>query len=65
MFMTYDQTAGQNHNNHNIKAGNKSFKTMAEFRILRMMVINQSGIHEAIKCRLNGEKFAVMHFRIF
>jgi hypothetical protein len=50
MFMTRNQTVGQN---HNIKVANKSFKTVAKFKILGIMVINQNDIHEEIKSRLN------------
>jgi hypothetical protein len=43
MLMSYHQNEGQN---HNIKTASRSFKNVAEFRYLEIIVINQNLIHE-------------------
>jgi hypothetical protein len=50
MFMSRDRNAGQN---HSIKIGNKSFKSVEEFKYLGTNLTKQNSIHEEIKSRLN------------
>jgi hypothetical protein len=50
MLTSCDQNAGQN---YNIKIGNRCFENVAEFKYLRITVMNQNLVHEEIKSRLN------------
>jgi hypothetical protein len=49
MLLFHHQNAGQN---HDIKTANRRFENVAQFRYLRMIVINQNLIQEKIKRRL-------------
>jgi hypothetical protein len=49
MFMSFHKTVGQN---HNIKAANKSFENVANFKYLGM-ITNQNCVHKEIKSALN------------
>jgi hypothetical protein len=51
MVMFRDQNAGQN---HNIKAGNKSFERVEEFKYLGATLANRNAIHDEIKSRLKS-----------
>jgi hypothetical protein len=51
MFMMQPQNAGKN---HNIKTGNKSFKSMAKFKYSRKTETNQNCSHKEIRKRLNS-----------
>jgi hypothetical protein len=50
MFVCHHQNAGQN---PNIKLNNKSFKTVAKCKCMKMTVANQNYDHEEINSRLN------------
>jgi hypothetical protein len=49
MFMSCEQTAGQN---HNIKTGSKSFECVAKFKYMRKTLTSRYCIHEEINDRL-------------
>jgi hypothetical protein len=51
MVMYRNQNAGQN---HNIKADNKSFERVEEFKYLGTTLTNRNSIHEEVKSRLKS-----------
>jgi hypothetical protein len=51
MFTACEKKLGQN---HSTKIGNKSFKTVANFKYLGGALRNQNYIHDKIKSRLNS-----------
>jgi hypothetical protein len=51
MVMSRDQNAGRN---GNIQIGNKSFKTVEQFKYLGTTLTNQNCIHAEIKSRLKS-----------
>jgi hypothetical protein len=51
MLMSQSQKIGQN---HSIKAANRSFEDVAEFKYLRTTLTSQNCMHEEIKNRLNS-----------
>jgi hypothetical protein len=51
MFLSLHQNTGQN---HDIKIGNRSFESVAQFKYLGTTITNQNMIQEEIKRRLNS-----------
>jgi hypothetical protein len=51
MFMSRHQTAGQS---NYIRAANKSFEKVAEFKHLGVTITDQNCVHEEIRSRLNS-----------
>jgi hypothetical protein len=50
MLMSHHKNVGQT---HNIKAANRSFENVTQFRSLGMIIRDQNLIHEEVKIRLN------------
>lgn len=61
MFVSRDNTAGQN---HNIKVDNKSFASVANFKYLGIMAVKQYYTHITRKSR-NSWNFGTIMFRAF
>jgi len=62
MVMSRDQNAGRR---HNVKADNKSFETVKEFRHLGTKLTNQNSFQEKINSRLNQGMLIIIRCRIF
>jgi hypothetical protein len=60
--MSCHPNSGQN---QNTRTANESFKNVAKFKYLGMIITNQNGIRDEIKSRLKSGMLAIIQYKIF